>query len=478
MAFHNMPNFKLALDRGSVRSYDAQGFLHVAVANLSKANICPYLGEEIPGYAELGLDKDATYQLYRDPDEIKKGAPTCNGLQLMSIHIEVSADEPQKEVIAGAIGDNARFVAPYLQNSLTVWDGDDIKNIENDSIKEISCGYRYRPDMTLGEVDGVKYDGVMRDIVFNHVALVEEGRAGSDVVIGDSINFLTEQKMGKKSLSTKASMVKGAVLAHLGSKMAADQMPKLNTLLSGVRSATWSKAQKETVAKGVVSLAKDANLEELVGLLDRLDGAPAEDDDIDGMDDDPEENLATAKPVEKKPDLAPDDADGDMDEEAIIKKLQELLGMLKKPKAKDEPPKTEGAANNKPGNEGASTVKGEDGEEEKVDKKAMDAALKLARDGAVSDTIAKMNAIYAAKEAVKPYVGEIAIACDSASGVYAAALKILGVDTKGVHADAYPHILAAQQKAGEVKKPSASIAQDAAPDDLREAFPSLYRLGK
>ena len=104
---NNMPNFKLALDRSSVRSKDVQGFLHVSVANLSKSNICPYLGEEIPDYVELGLDRKKVYQLYRAPEEIEKGAPTCNGLQLMSIHIEVSADEPQKEVIAGAIGDNA-----------------------------------------------------------------------------------------------------------------------------------------------------------------------------------------------------------------------------------------------------------------------------------------------------------------------------------------------------------------------------------
>ncbi len=40
--------------------------------------------------------------------------------------------------------------------------------------------------MTPGTYAGVRYDGVMRDIAANHVALVRKGRAGPDVVVGDS----------------------------------------------------------------------------------------------------------------------------------------------------------------------------------------------------------------------------------------------------------------------------------------------------
>ena len=79
------------------------------------------------------------------------------------------------------------FDAPYLKNSLVVWDGEAIKLIEDDKQKELSCGYRYRADMTPGTYEGVRYDGVMRDIRGNHVALVEEGRAGPDVLVADSI---------------------------------------------------------------------------------------------------------------------------------------------------------------------------------------------------------------------------------------------------------------------------------------------------
>ena len=41
--------------------------------------------------------------------------------------------------------------------------------------------------MTPGDYQGEPYDGLMRDIVGNHVALVREGRAGADVVVGDML---------------------------------------------------------------------------------------------------------------------------------------------------------------------------------------------------------------------------------------------------------------------------------------------------
>lgn len=175
----------LALDRASVRSYDADGRLHVAVANISKATVNPYVGREIPGWQELGLDPDRVYQLLRAPDELKKAAPTFNNLPLLSQHEPVSASDHKPALVIGATGSDAEFNAPYLQNSLVIWAADGVASVEAETRRELSCAYRYRPDMTPGTFEGTAYDGVMRDIVGNHVALVKEGRAGADVVVGD-----------------------------------------------------------------------------------------------------------------------------------------------------------------------------------------------------------------------------------------------------------------------------------------------------
>jgi hypothetical protein len=86
----------------------------------------------------------------------------------------------------GAIGTTVAFDGLYLRAPLSVWDGEAIKVIESREQRELSPGYRYRADMTPGRTpQGVAFDGRMRDIKGNHVALVIEGRTGPDVLVAD-----------------------------------------------------------------------------------------------------------------------------------------------------------------------------------------------------------------------------------------------------------------------------------------------------
>ena len=188
----------IAQDR-SLRSYDQDGRLHVESSNISKATVNPYYGSEIPNYQQLGLEPKKVYYLLRDPEELKKAAPTFNNLPLLSKHIPVSADEPQKEVIAGTTGSDTVFKDGYLKCSLAVWDAEAIAGIESGEQVELSSAYHYTADMTAGEFEGRHYDGVMRDIVGNHVALVDVGRAGRDVVVSDADPFYERKTMKLKA---------------------------------------------------------------------------------------------------------------------------------------------------------------------------------------------------------------------------------------------------------------------------------------
>ena len=169
----------------TVRRYDQDGRLHVSVANLSKAAVNGYLGSEIPDGDRMGLEPGREYKLLRHPDELSKAAATFRNVPLLSQHVPVSADEHRPELVVGCVGSDARFEAPFLKASLVIWDGGAIAGIESEEQRELSCGYRYRPDMTPGTYQGQRYDGVMRSIVANHVALVEEGRVGPEAVVGD-----------------------------------------------------------------------------------------------------------------------------------------------------------------------------------------------------------------------------------------------------------------------------------------------------
>ncbi len=178
----------IAQDR-SMRSYDEDGRMHVETSNISKATVNPYYGSEIPNHQQLGLEPKKVYYLLRDPEELEKAVQTFNNLPLLSKHIPVSADEPQKDVIVGTTGSDAKFEDGYLKCSLAVWDSEAIAGIESGEQMELSSAYRYTADMTAGEFNGMHYDGVMRNIVGNHVALVDVGRAGRDVVVSDADPF-------------------------------------------------------------------------------------------------------------------------------------------------------------------------------------------------------------------------------------------------------------------------------------------------
>ena len=170
----------------TARTFDENGYLHVSTSNITKEQVVPYVGDTIPGWQELGLKPKAIYQIYRPAAEIEKAVDTFNGLPLSLDHWEMDASNMPKDKIVGSLGTDAAFDAPYLTNSLTVTDADAIKRINSGEFRDLSAGYLCDVEMIDGIFDGKHYDGVMKNIRGNHVALVREGRAGHDVRVADS----------------------------------------------------------------------------------------------------------------------------------------------------------------------------------------------------------------------------------------------------------------------------------------------------
>lgn len=339
----------IALDKASARSYDGNGHLIVDKTIITKAAVNPYYGREIPNHEALGLDPNKIYNLLRDPAELEKGMKSFGGLPLMLKHVPVSADDPQKEYVVGSIGTELNMDGEDVKTSLRVWDQEAINLIEKEKLNELSSGYAYEPDMTAGEYNGVKYDGIMRNIHGNHVALVERGRIGRDAIIADSLPELLEFNMKLK---------KGA-------------LAKINAR-----------------AKTLLGLDADLSTEEIKEL-------------IDAVVENTEHVVEDENEIEKEVGAEDEDDGKKADEER--KKLEE-------------------------------TDKDDD-EAKKDDKKetAMDAAS-IALD-AEQRAVARVTALFEARELVKPLVGVVAM--DSAEAVYKHALAKSGVDTKGVHSSAF-----------------------------------------
>ena len=424
----------------SVRTVDEYGRLHVAVSNISKATVNEYRGDEIPGWESMGLDGSRFYKMLRDPRELEKAAATFNAVPLLSAHVAVHAESPQKEIVVGATGGDAEFASPYLRNSLVVWDAESIRAIDSGEQREISCAYRYDPVMEPGEYEGMKYDGRMVNIIANHVALVREGRAGPDVVVGDE----KPMEHSKMKMSRKAHEVKGALAAFIAPKLAADAKVDLTKAVAAM-TAKGFKSQTAGVAKAVHAsltgnIASDCGVavEDIVKVIEALS---------------PTEGEVAAEVTDEDP---PRDVD------AVIAALRSELGdegfaelCRKLSDDEDMDPRDE---------DGIEVDKAKDEKEaDKVDKEAMDAAIKaavkIATDSATQAAIRTQREIRAAESDVRPFVGELNGAFDSAPDVYRAALGLMGVDVSAVKDPAALRIILKSQKVPSSKP--AAIAADA-----------------
>lgn len=256
-----MPILRLAFDR-TARRIDADGRLHVDRSHISKATVNPYYGKEIPGFDALGLAPDTVYRLLRDPVELERGAPTFARLPILSEHVPVTVDAPRPDLVVGAIGSEITFSAPYLDADLCVWDATAIAGIETDKVRELSCAYRYVPVMEPGEFEGQAYDGRMTEIQGNHLALVEVGRAGSDVVVADRNPFTFKESAMKMTKLGKALF---AALCAASPVLAADSaLPAL------VGPATRKNFKKEDVKAKLLALDAELDPQQLDNVIDAL----------------------------------------------------------------------------------------------------------------------------------------------------------------------------------------------------------------
>lgn len=427
----------LALDRASTRTIDADGRLRVTLTNISKANVCPYKGSEIPDYQRLGLQADRIYQLYRDPDELARAASTFNQVPLLDTHVVVNAADPKQERVVGSTGTDTVFVAPYLKTSLVIWDARAIAGVESGEQKELSSAYRYRADMTPGECDGVRYDGVMRDIVGNHVALVEAGRAGPDVVVGDS--------QEKKRMTAANTARVDAVIARIKPFLAQDaDLEKVREAIAepkGEDKGRWTPEGYE--AGGVFHPIRNSS-----GYSKKRAG------DSDPMMEDDQKDRAKGEDDERE-----DESDEDKRKrEAADKRARDKKA---RDKARDADPDDK-------------DQEGAEEDDKKEDKAAMDAAIAQAKRDTEASVIARLNAARQAERDVRPFVGDV-FGMDSAEAIYKFALDKIGVDTKGVHPSAYPALLKLAPVPG--SQPRARMALDAAgAKSFNERFPHAARI--
>jgi len=255
--------------------------------------------------------------------------------------------------------------------------------------------------------------------------------------------------------------------------LASDAKVDLTAIFEGVSSKNFKDKKPGIVAElKKVKLAKDASIGDVAEMLDMLDSHHVE----EGADADPNSALPmSAEEMEKK--KAEDAMKRAHDAHEFLKGKLSAEDMATYDsmcgeddaggEAEDEESKR--AEENSEGEEGGG---GEDGKHAKdrkhgkdaemVSKKAMDAAIAKAVEGATkqatTNALKLANDIAAAKEDVAPWVGKLAMDAKSPEDVYQAALGALGVEVKDVHPSAFKAVLKAQPKPGSATKLAADAA--------------------
>jgi len=172
----------------SKRRMDWNGFMEVRDNPISKEGVFPYLGSEIPG----APNPEQIYYVYRPAEELAR-QETIDSFKLMPFIDEhevlgVGGMPAERKGIQGTIGEQVYFDPPYLRGNIKIHSSAAQSLIKAGKVELSPCyGCDWSPE--VGTFEGKPYQYVQRNIMGNHLALVEEGRTGPDVAVQDHRKF-------------------------------------------------------------------------------------------------------------------------------------------------------------------------------------------------------------------------------------------------------------------------------------------------
>ena len=162
---------------------DGSGFWEIKHNPISKVGVFPYMGRSISDECE----PDRIYYVFRSADTLKASVdtwdnppkPFINDHEMLGEGFSKVDDRPVQGVIHNPVFEDDTLYADISVYSESLKD-----KIENGK-KELSLGYFCKYRKEKGIYKGQAYDFVQEDMVGNHIALVDNGRCGSDVRVFD-----------------------------------------------------------------------------------------------------------------------------------------------------------------------------------------------------------------------------------------------------------------------------------------------------
>jgi hypothetical protein len=135
---------------------------------------------------QLYTDADGSVRReYRPEQEVASPTSLASfaGKAVTAEHPPVLLDSDNtKDYQIGFSGTEVVYDDGFVKAVMTITDQDAIERIMRGDAREVSAGYRVNYDPTPGVTDsGEHYDGIQKEIIGNHIAVVRRGRAGPQV---------------------------------------------------------------------------------------------------------------------------------------------------------------------------------------------------------------------------------------------------------------------------------------------------------
>lgn len=167
----------------SKREEDQNGWLEVKDNPVTKEGVFNYLGRDIGLDGEMA---DKIVRVYRPAEELEKALELFKNIPLIDDHelIGKEATPAEKKGVQGWVGEQVVFDSPYIKANLRIVSDSLISKIRNGKV-DLSLGYKNDYEYVAGDFNGQRYDAIQRNIRPNHLALVDLGRTGKDVVVLD-----------------------------------------------------------------------------------------------------------------------------------------------------------------------------------------------------------------------------------------------------------------------------------------------------
>jgi len=152
----------------------------VCQCRIAKVGVQQYLG------SELGIQDKDIVRVYRPESSVfSKDALASFAHKPVTVgHPNAPVDSKNyRDHSVGHLGGEVARDGSFVSVPLMLVDADAIEQVKQNG-SELSCGYTMQLEIKSGVTDsGEEYDAIQHDIVGNHVALVDAGRAGKEVKI-------------------------------------------------------------------------------------------------------------------------------------------------------------------------------------------------------------------------------------------------------------------------------------------------------